>query len=111
MLTISHSYNPETKTFRRIIQLNLQDAYHEAAHEFTEEWKNNDDEETPYFPSKSVLPWKISSIRRSLMSRWMSGNPGSILSMKPMTASGWKNLGMPSSISTTNTYMTLEKGD
>lgn len=49
MLTISHSYNPETKTFRRIIQLNLQDAYHEAAHEFTEEWKNNDDEETPYF--------------------------------------------------------------
>ena len=48
MLNIIHSYDPETETFRRIIQLDLRSIYHEQFHEFTEEWKNNDEEETPY---------------------------------------------------------------
>lgn len=48
MLNIIHSYAPETETFRRIIQLDLRSIYHEQLHEFTEEWKNNDEEETPY---------------------------------------------------------------
>lgn len=48
MLTITNTYDPETKIFCRIIQLDLRKVSLEPVHEFTEEWKNNDDEEVPY---------------------------------------------------------------
>ena len=48
MFTIIHTYNPETESFCRIIQLGLQKASKQPDYTFTEEWKNNDDEDIPY---------------------------------------------------------------
>ena len=48
MFTIIHTYNPETESFCRIIQLGLQKVLKQPDYTFTEEWKNNDDEDIPY---------------------------------------------------------------
>ena len=61
MFTIIHTYNPETESFCRIIQLGLQKVSKQPDYTFTEEWKNNDDEDIVVTldlddgsPSKSV---------------------------------------------------------